>query len=172
MSQQNLEEEAGCGQADCRKMKKQAMANQTAVKETGNGQMTGLQKNCKNFLEILVLQTHTPHCGPLLLTHCTPVRPQVEAPREMTKHLLPVSPGPSVLTIPTATAPPNLPQQWLMWWCSIAQCIAHRMSTQEARWQQTNPPGLCLGLQTPHCCMCAGPHVRTSTLALPVVPAL
>jgi hypothetical protein len=61
MSQQNLEEEAGCGQADCRKMKKQAMANQTVVKETGNGQMTGLQKNCKNFLEILVLQTHTHH---------------------------------------------------------------------------------------------------------------
>jgi hypothetical protein len=55
MSQQNLEEEAGCGQEDCRKMKKQAMAKRTAVKETGKGQTTGLQKNCKNFLEILVL---------------------------------------------------------------------------------------------------------------------
>jgi hypothetical protein len=29
----------------------------------------------------------------------------------MTMHLLPVSPGPSVLPIPTATAPPNLQQQ-------------------------------------------------------------
>ncbi len=37
---------------------------------------------------------------------------RLEAPREMTMHLLPVSPGPSVLPIPTATAPPNLPQRW------------------------------------------------------------
>ena len=35
MSQQNLEEEAGCGQTDCRKMKKQAMDKRTAVKEAG-----------------------------------------------------------------------------------------------------------------------------------------
>jgi hypothetical protein len=67
----------------------------------------------------------------------------------MTMHLLPVSPGPSVLPIPTATAPPNLPKQW---WCSIAQCIAHRASTPEPRWPQINPREQCLGLQTPHCC--------------------
>jgi len=58
MSQQNLEEEAGCGQTDCRKMKQQAMAKRTADKEAGNGQATGLQKN---FLEILVLQSNTHH---------------------------------------------------------------------------------------------------------------
>jgi hypothetical protein len=65
----------------------------------------------KNPRDFVVAGAHTPRCGPLLLPHCTPVRPRVEAPREMTMHLLPVSPGPSVLPIPTATAPPNLPQQ-------------------------------------------------------------
>ncbi len=42
MSQQNLEEESGCGQKDCRKMKQQAMAKRTADKEAGNCQATGL----------------------------------------------------------------------------------------------------------------------------------
>ncbi len=42
--------------------------------------------------DFVVAGAHTPHCGPLLLPHCTPVRPRVEAPREMTMHLLPVSP--------------------------------------------------------------------------------
>jgi hypothetical protein len=65
MSQQNLEEEAGCGQADCRKMKKQARAKRTADKEAGNGQATGLQKN---FLEILLSQTHTHHT--VVLSSC------------------------------------------------------------------------------------------------------
>ena len=46
------------------------------------------------------------------------------------------------MPIPAATAPPNLPPQW---WCSIAQCIAHRASTPEARWPQINPQGRCLG---------------------------
>jgi hypothetical protein len=55
MSQQNLEEEAGCGQTDCRKMKQQAMAKLTADKEAGNCQATGLQEN---FLEILLSQAH------------------------------------------------------------------------------------------------------------------
>ncbi len=50
MSQQNLEEEAGCGQTDCRKMKKQAMAKRTADKEAGNGQATGLQKTPRDLL--------------------------------------------------------------------------------------------------------------------------
>jgi hypothetical protein len=121
----------------------------------------------KNPRDFVVAGAHTPRCGPLLLPHCTPVRPRVEAPREMTMHLLPVSPGPSVLPIPTATAPPNLPQQW---WCSIAQCIAHRASTPEPRWPQINPREQCLGLQTPHCCTCAGPHARASPIALPAVP--
>jgi hypothetical protein len=58
MSQQNLEEEAGCGQTDCRKMKQQAMAKLTADKEAGNCQATGLQEN---FLEILLSQAHTHH---------------------------------------------------------------------------------------------------------------
>jgi chromosome segregation ATPase len=49
MSQQNLEEEASCGQTDCRKMKKQAMAKRTADKEAGNGQETGLQKTPSRF---------------------------------------------------------------------------------------------------------------------------
>ncbi len=62
---QNLEEEAGCGQTDCRKMKKQAMAKRTADKEAGNGQATGLQKN---FLEILLSQAHTHHI--VVLSSC------------------------------------------------------------------------------------------------------
>ena len=103
----------------------------------------------------------------------TPVRPRVEAPREMTMHLLPVSPPPAwakCFPIPAATgAPPNLPPQW---WCSIAQCIAHRASTPEARWPQINQQGRCLGLQTPHCCTCAGPHARASPIALPAVPVV
>ena len=45
-----------------------------------------------------------------LMTHCTPVRPRVATPGEMNMHFLPVSPDPSVLPIPTATAHPNLPQ--------------------------------------------------------------
>jgi hypothetical protein len=49
MSQQNLEEEAGCGQTDCRKMKKQAMAKRTADKEAGNDQATRLQKKPLRF---------------------------------------------------------------------------------------------------------------------------
>jgi hypothetical protein len=49
MSQQNLEEEPGCGQTDCRKMKKQAMAKRTADKEAGNDQATGLQKKPSRF---------------------------------------------------------------------------------------------------------------------------
>ncbi len=158
-----------CGQADCRKMKKQAMVKRTADKEAGNGQATGLQKN---LLEILLSQAHTLYCGPLLLLHCTPVRSRVEAPREMTMHLLPVSPGTSVLPamiMPTATEPPNLPAQW---WCSIAQYIAHRASTPEARWPQINPRGRCLGLQTPHCCTCAGPHAWASPIAHPAVPTV
>ena len=65
MSQQNLEEEAGCGQTDCRKMKQQAMAKRTADKEAGNGQATGLQKN---FLEILLSQAHTHHI--VVLSSC------------------------------------------------------------------------------------------------------
>ena len=159
MLQQNLEEEAGYGQTDCRKMKQQAMAK---------------RPECSiNPRDFVVADAHTPHCGPLLLPHCTPVRPRVEAPREMTMHLLPFSPPPAwvkCFPIPAATgAPPNLPPQW---WCSIAQCIAHRASTPEARWPQINPRGRCLGLQTPHCCTCAGPHARASPIALPVVPAV
>jgi hypothetical protein len=65
MLQQNLEEEAGCGQMDCRKMKQQAMAKWTADKEAGNGQATGLQEN---FLEILLSQTHTHHI--VVLSSC------------------------------------------------------------------------------------------------------
>ena len=49
MLQQNLEEEADCGQTDCRKMKQQAMAKWTADKEAGNGQATGLQKKPSRF---------------------------------------------------------------------------------------------------------------------------
>ena len=45
-----------------------------------------------------------------LMPHCTPVRPRVATPGEMNMHFLPVSPDPSVLPIPTATAHPNLPQ--------------------------------------------------------------
>jgi hypothetical protein len=48
-----LQKNEEAGQADCRKMKKQAMAKRTADKEAGNGQATGLQEN---FLEILVSQ--------------------------------------------------------------------------------------------------------------------
>jgi chromosome segregation ATPase len=65
MSQQNLEEEAGCGQADRRKMKKQAMAKRTADTEAGNGQAIGLQKN---FLEILLSQAHKHHT--VVLSSC------------------------------------------------------------------------------------------------------
>jgi hypothetical protein len=65
MSQQNLEEEAGCGQTDCRKMKQQAMTKWTADKEAGNGQATRLQEI---FLEILLLQTHTHHI--VVLSSC------------------------------------------------------------------------------------------------------
>ena len=67
-------------------MKQQAMAKRTADKEAGNCQATGLQEN---FLEILLSQAHTHHI--VVLSSC-PVRPRVEAPREMTMHLLPVSP--------------------------------------------------------------------------------
>ena len=53
------------------------------------------------FLEILMCRclagAHTPHRAPLLLPHCTPVRPRVAPPREMNMHLLPVSPGVSTL---------------------------------------------------------------------------
>ena len=45
-----------------------------------------------------------------LMPHCTPVRPRVATPGGMNMHFLPVSPDPSVLPIPTATAHPNLPQ--------------------------------------------------------------
>ncbi len=45
-----------------------------------------------------------------LMPHCTPVRPQVATPCEMNMHFLPVSPDPGVLSIPTATTHPNLPQ--------------------------------------------------------------
>ena len=45
-----------------------------------------------------------------LMPHCTPVRPRVATLCEMNMHFLPVSPDPSVLPIPTATAHPNLPQ--------------------------------------------------------------
>ena len=64
MSQQNLEEEAGCGQTDCRKMKKQAMAKRTADKEAGNGQTRTAEKT----LEILLSQTHTHHI--VVLSSC------------------------------------------------------------------------------------------------------
>jgi len=97
------------------------MAKRTADKEAGNGQATGLQEKLPR--DFGVAGAHTPHCGPLLLPHCTPVRPRVEAPREMTMHLLLVSPGPSVLPIPTATVPPR---------CSIAQCIAHSVNTADS----------------------------------------
>jgi hypothetical protein len=97
----------------------------------------------QNPRDFVVAGAHTPRCGPLLLPHCTPVRPRVEAPREMTMHLLfPRRAGAKCVPIPAATAPPNLPPQW---WCSIAQCIAHRASTPEARWPQINPQGRCLG---------------------------
>jgi hypothetical protein len=75
----------------------------------------------------------------------------------MNMHLLTVSQGPSVLLIPTATATHNLPRAWC---CSVSQFIAHRASTLEARWPQINPRGLCVGLQTPHCCTRVGPHAR------------
>ena len=107
MLQQNLEEEAGYGQTDCRKMKQQAMAK---------------RPDCRiNPRDFVVADAHTPRCGPLLLPHCTPVRPRV-SPREMTMHLLPVSPGPNVLPIPTATAPPNLPQQRVL---VVQHCAVH-----------------------------------------------
>ncbi len=65
MLQQNLEEEAGCGQTDYRKMKKQAVAKWTADKEAGNGQATRLQEN---FLENLLSQSHTHHI--VVLSSC------------------------------------------------------------------------------------------------------
>jgi hypothetical protein len=65
MSQQNLEEETGCGQTDCRKMKQQAMAKLSADSEAGNCQATRLQEN---FLEILLSQTHTHHI--VVLSSC------------------------------------------------------------------------------------------------------
>ena len=65
MLQQNLEEEAGYGQTDCRKMKQQAMAKRTADKEAGNCQATGLHEK---LLEILLSQTHTHHI--VVLSSC------------------------------------------------------------------------------------------------------
>ena len=46
-------------------MKQQAMTKWTADKEAGNGQATRLQEN---FLEILLLQTHTQHI--VVLSSC------------------------------------------------------------------------------------------------------
>ena len=119
MSQQNLEEEAGYGQTDCRKMKQQAMAK---------------RPDCRiNPRDFVVADAHTPRCGPLLLPHCTPVRPRV-SPREMTMHLLPVSPGPNVLPIPTATAPPNLPQQRVL---VVQHCSVQRTQSVNTGGAQT-----------------------------------
>ncbi len=57
---------------------------------------------------------------------------------------------------PDATAKP--PRSAATANVSVAQCIAHRASTPESHWPQINPRGRYAGLQTPHCCSCAGPH--------------
>ena len=64
MSQQNLEEEAGCGQADCRKMKKQAMAKRTADKD----RQWPSDRTAEKTLEILLSQAHTHHV--VVLSSC------------------------------------------------------------------------------------------------------
>jgi len=103
-----------------------------------------------------------------LMPHCTPVRPRVATPGEMNMHFLPVSPGPSVLPIPTATAHPNLQQRWDASLLAVMQCIAaQRASTLEAQLPQINQCGLCVGLQTHHSCTRAGPHARAGVANRP-----
>jgi hypothetical protein len=87
----------------------------------------------------------------------------------MTMHLMPVSPGPSVLPIPTATATPNLPQQRVL--------VVQHCSVQ--RTQSVNTGGALAANKstrampcTQHFCTCAGPHSRLSPIALPSVTAM
>ena len=102
-----------------------------------------------------------------LMPHCTPVRPRVATPGEMNMHFLPVSPDPSVLPIPTATAHPNLPQLGCIT-VAVMQCIAaQRASTLEAQWPQIDLCELCVGLLTHHSCTRAGPHARAGVANRP-----
>ena len=64
MSQQKLEEEAGCGQADGRKMKKQAMTKRTADKD----RQWPSDRTAEKTLEILLSQAHTHHV--VVLSSC------------------------------------------------------------------------------------------------------
>ena len=60
-------------------------------------------------------------------------------------HHLPVSPGPSVLPIPTETAPPNLPQALVLQRCSVHS--TQSVTTGGAL--AANKSARCMGLKTP-----------------------
>jgi hypothetical protein len=91
------------------------------------------------FLEILLCRclagAHTPHRGPLLLPHCTPVRPRVAPPREM-----------NILRLHDAcsSSPASFPRS-----VNTGGALAANKSARAVR----GPP-------TPHCWTRASPHAQ------------